>query len=163
MTERLLGVLGGLVLDIGKPWGSKTVRTIKEMALVTFVEPRSHPLTPELNFLDLAEGGENLREMLLVDVPCQSPDVNLAWWRRRRFLPPTRPAPGSLGAGPLSHFLLLSRGLLALLPLLLPGLPTTPFLPARLRLLLESELDLLLLSELESELELELELESRLQ
>ena len=100
------------------------------MALVTFIEPRSHPLTPELNFLDLAEGGENLREMLLVDVPCQSPDVNLAWWRRRRFLPPTRPAPGSLGAGPLSHFLLLSRGLLALLPLLLLGLPPCLLLPA---------------------------------
>ena len=68
--------------------------------------------------------------MLLVDVPGQSPDVNLARWRRRGFLPPGRPAPGSLRPGPLSHFLLLSRGLLALLPLLLLGLPPCLLLPA---------------------------------
>ena len=58
------------------------------LLLITFVEPGSHSLTPELNILDLAEGGEYLCEMLLVDIPGQSPNVNLGRWRRRGFLPP---------------------------------------------------------------------------
>ena len=68
--------------------------------------------------------------MLLVDIPGQPPDVNLGWWRGRGFLPSTRPATGFLRAGPLSHFLLLSRSLLALLPLLLSCLPPRLSLPA---------------------------------
>ena len=61
---------------------------IKLIHVITFVEPRSHSLTPELNILDLAKGREYLCEMLLVDIPGQSPDVDLGWWRRRGFLPP---------------------------------------------------------------------------
>ena len=48
---------------------------------VTFVEPRPHPLAAKLNILDLPEIGEDLLEMIFVDIPGESPDVNLSGWR----------------------------------------------------------------------------------
>ena len=49
----------------------------------TFVQPRPKPLAPELDIFNLSECGEDLRKMVLVDVPRESPDVYLGWWWRR--------------------------------------------------------------------------------
>jgi len=65
MTESVLGVLRRLVFNVGE----------------TFVEPRPHPLAAKLNILDLPEIGEDLLEMIFVDIPGESPDVNLSRWR----------------------------------------------------------------------------------
>lgn len=70
MSQRVLGVIRVLILDIGK----------------TFIQPGSHPLAAKLDVPDLAEGGEDLLEMLPVHVPGQAPNVNLAGGRG--------PAPG---------------------------------------------------------------------
>ena len=43
----------------------------------TFIEPGPHSLAAELNLPDLAEGGEDLLEVLPIHVPCQPPDVDL--------------------------------------------------------------------------------------
>ena len=53
---------------------------------LTFVEPGPHPLAAKLDVPDLAEGGEDLLEVLPVHVPGQAPDVNLGRGRG--------PAPG---------------------------------------------------------------------
>ena len=75
-----------------------TVNVIK----LTFIKPGSHPLAAKLDVPDLAEGGEDLLEMLPVHVPGQAPDVDLAGGRG--------PAPGPalaprLGPGPISGLL----------------------------------------------------------
>ena len=45
--------------------------------LLTFVEPRSHPLAAKLDVLDLAKGGEDLLEMFSVDVPGEAANMDL--------------------------------------------------------------------------------------
>ena len=67
---------------------------------LTFIEPGPHPLTAKLDVPDLAEGGEDLLEVLPVYVPGEAPDVDLGGGRG--------PAPGptlgpGLGPGPLSR------------------------------------------------------------
>ena len=56
----------------------------------TFIEPWPHPFTTKLDLPDLAEGGEDLLEVLPVHVPGQAPDVDL----RRGRGPAASPAPG---------------------------------------------------------------------
>ena len=69
---------------------------------LTFVEPGPHPLAAKLDVPDLAEGGEDLLEVLPVHVPGQAPDVNLGGGRG----PAPGPALGSrLGPRPLSRLL----------------------------------------------------------
>jgi len=52
-----------LVLDISK----------------SFIKPGPHPLAAKLNLLDLAECGENLLEVIFVDIPGEPPNVDLGW------------------------------------------------------------------------------------
>ena len=69
---------------------------------LTFIQPGPHPLAAKLDVPDLAEGGEDLLEVLPVHVPGQAPDVNLGGGRG----PAPGPALGSrLGPGPLSRLL----------------------------------------------------------
>ena len=49
---------------------------------ITFVEPWPHPLAAELDVLDLAEGAEDLLQVLPVHIPRQPPDVDLGRGRR---------------------------------------------------------------------------------
>ena len=57
---------------------------------LTFIEPWPHPFTTKLDLPDLAEGGEDLLEVLPVHVPGQAPDVDLSGGRG----PAPSPAPG---------------------------------------------------------------------
>jgi len=53
----------------------------------SFVEPGAHSLTAKLNLLNLAKCGENLLEMILVDIPGQPANVDLGWLGCRGSLP----------------------------------------------------------------------------
>ena len=82
MTEGVLGVLRRLVFNVGETFtGTVRLDPVTEQGNVTFVEPRPHPLAAKLNILDLPEIGEDLLEMIFVDIPGESPDVNLSGWR----------------------------------------------------------------------------------
>ena len=54
---------------------------IKNSLERTFVEPWPHPLAAKLNLPDLAEGGEDLLEVLPVHVSGQPPDMDLGGGR----------------------------------------------------------------------------------
>lgn len=56
------------------------------------VQPRTLTLATKLDLFDLSKCGKNLLQMILIDVPCQPPNVDLRRLRRWASLPAPTPA-----------------------------------------------------------------------